>query len=65
MTDTANHFGVSVQGDSIVILMFQQRLSREQALNLAAWLVALADQENQFPKLLEAVQNTGNKTFWP
>jgi len=38
-----NTFMVGAQGDDIVILAFGRRLTRAQAINLAAWLVALAD----------------------
>jgi hypothetical protein len=56
--DTANHFGVSVAGNLIVTLRGGLVFTREEALNLAAWIVALADREDKFPTLLAAVRNT-------
>jgi len=34
---------VGQRGDMVVILRFQRELTKEEALNLAAWLVLLAD----------------------
>lgn len=56
--NTINDSAVAVQADSILILRPRQKLSKAEALRLAAWLVALADDNDEFPKLLEAVQNT-------
>jgi hypothetical protein len=59
--DTANHLMVGVRGDFIVVGAFHAaaELTLERALNLAAWLVALADPTNvRFPFVLEAVKNT-------
>lgn len=56
--DAANHFFVGVQGDKIVTLRGSLRLSRDEALNLAAWLVVLADRDDEFGLLLEKVQNS-------
>jgi hypothetical protein len=44
--DSANHFAVIRQGDQFAVLglaRLKHPISREQAVNLAAWLVALAD----------------------
>ena len=58
-TDTANHFCVSLNADSILCLRpIPQRMTKGEALNLAAWLVAMADDHDDFPALLDAVQNT-------
>lgn len=58
----ANVWGVSVLGDEIVILFAPRStsvLSQEQALNLAAWLVALADPSGrEFPAMLEHVRGS-------
>lgn len=52
-------FAVSVAGDKIAILDFERELSRQQALNLAAWLVAMADPKgDDFKAYLDAVRNT-------
>jgi hypothetical protein len=53
-----NKFLVGTQGERIVMLFPAPRsLAREDALNLAAWIVALADR-GEFAPLLEAVKNT-------
>jgi hypothetical protein len=50
---------VGVRGDKIVILASPIRpITFEEALNLGAWLVAIADRNNQFPKLLEEIKNS-------
>lgn len=57
--DTTNHFLVGVRGDGLIVVNQPVGvISRERALNLAAWLVALADRDDKFEKLLEAVRNT-------
>lgn len=54
-----NDFFVSVQGDYIITLkQVPQRITREQALNLAAWIVALADPDEKFAEILEKVLDT-------
>lgn len=55
-----NKFLVGVgPGDKISILKpLVLSMTREDALNLAAWLVALADEEGRFPAILEEVQNS-------
>lgn len=55
--DTANKFMVgATSGDRIAIIKIGLNLSRADALNLAAWLVTLADHEDRFPALLETIQ---------
>lgn len=57
--DTSNKFLVGINRDLIIVMMIRQTMSKDEALNLAAWLVALADPEgNKFKALLEAVMNT-------
>lgn len=66
--DTANLFAVSVRGTDVVVLKWGRLLTVQEALNLAAWLVAcsdaaaLADGHNaareQFSRLLDAVLST-------
>jgi hypothetical protein len=56
--DTMNRFGVAALGDEFMTLFPVGLMSRADALNLAAWLVAMADVDDEFPALLEAVQNT-------
>ncbi len=59
--DVQNKFLVGMAADDITILMMARRLSKPDALNLAAWIVALADDSADnitFRTLLEKVQNT-------
>lgn len=54
--DTLNRFFVGARGDKVVILKFRTEISREEALNLAAWLVAIADHDGEFEMTLAAVR---------
>jgi hypothetical protein len=58
--DTLNRFAVGGLRDAIVVLKDVRgiALSNAQALNLAAWLVALADEDGAFDRLLAAVKAT-------
>lgn len=57
--ETGNKFMIGVQGESLIPMMpLPRKLSKADALNLAAWLVALADEDDQFAALLERVKNT-------
>jgi hypothetical protein len=56
--DTTNHFLVLALGNIVFIPLVRCTLTRGQALNLAAWIVARADREDKFPTLLAAVRNT-------
>ena len=58
MIVTLNKQLVGVRGETVVIQHSPYRLSKADALNVAAWLVALADDNNEFPAILEAVRNT-------
>jgi hypothetical protein len=55
--DITNKFLVGAQVDRIIIMKPVQVLTNDEALNLAAWLVALADLDNRFPAILKAIQN--------
>lgn len=55
--DTTNNGLVGLQGDMIVFLKPVGKLTKAEALNLAAWMVVLADDEDNFPALLDAVKN--------
>lgn len=58
--DTFNKFMVGAQGDKITLLNIRgpSYLSKDEALNLAAWLVSLADPGGEkFTDMLSAVQN--------
>jgi len=56
--DTTNKQLVSTNGEQILVIMPAQRMSKADALLHAAWLVALADDDDTFADVLEAVQNT-------
>jgi predicted phage-related endonuclease len=59
--DTTNKFVVGMRGDDTLViakLRPDYLLTKANALNLAAWLVALADHDDEFPALLRAVQST-------
>jgi hypothetical protein len=58
VTETFNRQGVGVLGEYIVVLRPMVKMTKSQALTHAAWLVALADEDGEFPKILEAVQDT-------
>ena len=62
VVDTMNKFAVGAQGNNIFIGLAPRtsRLSKSEALGLAAWLVALAtlDPEREFTPILKAVQNS-------
>lgn len=56
--ETMNKFMVSVHAGDIAILGLKRSITKDEALLLAAWLVALADEGDKFDLVLEAVQNT-------
>jgi hypothetical protein len=58
--DTANKFMVACQGDKVAIMNPPRGLlSQDEALALAAWLVALSFAErSRFDEVLNAVENT-------
>ena len=58
--DTANHFLVSVGGQGISVMNAPRLpMSKDEALNLAAWLVAVADPlGDDFQAVLDAVKST-------
>lgn len=57
--DTTNWGLVGTQGEYIIFIApVPQKITKALAINMAAWLVALADNNNEFPALLEAVKNT-------
>lgn len=57
--DTNNEFKVGeVNGHIMVLRSLPVRMTKPQALRLAAWLVAIADDENEFEELLNAVLST-------
>ena len=55
--DASNRFLVGMQGEEIVIFAVGRRLSHDDALNLAAWIVTLADPlGEEFAEVLKAVR---------
>jgi hypothetical protein len=62
--DTSNQFGVGVAGNGELRIHWQPteapiRLSREQALNLGAWLLVLADPEGKkSERLMKQIRST-------
>ena len=58
MTVQSNQFLVAVQGDNIVLLRpVPQCLTKDDALNLAAWLVVLAEgyKDDKFSKIYNKI----------
>lgn len=69
MIDATNKQMVAVRGDKIVILAYGRTLTPDDAMNLAAWLVAMAeavrtvhaddfDPSEEFDMWLQAVRAT-------
>jgi hypothetical protein len=56
--ETKNDLLVGRQGDNINILLAGVSLDRPAALRMAAYLVCLADDDDEFPAVLDAVRNT-------
>ena len=50
--------GAQAKGDTVTILLPKRTMTRRQALVHAAWLVAVADRDDEFPAYLEAVRST-------
>lgn len=56
--DTGNDQFAGVRGDKIVLVAPKIYMTKQEALRHAAWLVALADDDDEFPAILGAVRNT-------
>lgn len=60
--ETGNKYLIALKGDDLIFInppMRGQVISKQDALLLAAWLVAMAEgEEGEFQRVLEAVQNT-------
>ena len=56
--DTFNRCGVGRRGDRVVILRFRAEMSTREAVNLAAWLMALTGEDDEFTRVLQAARNT-------
>lgn len=56
--NTANDLFVERRGDGgISILGLRVEMSEEQALRLAAWLVAIVGDDEQFAKILQQIRS--------
>jgi len=58
MIDTTNKFIVGSRGDKISIMRLHVEISKEEALNLAAYLVSMSDMSSNhedFNKVLTAI----------
>lgn len=56
---TDNDFLVGRKGGELVIpILGIQTIDRHSAMRFAAWIVAIADDDDQFGEVLEAVRNT-------
>ena len=56
--DTSNEHMVGVQDNHIVFLNPPDKITKQRALVLAAWIVSLADDTDVFGLIMEQVQNT-------
>jgi hypothetical protein len=56
--DLSNMQVVGTKEDRIWIMFPKPAMSRQEALVHAAWLVAVADQDGEFPAILAAVRQT-------
>ncbi len=59
--DITNQQLVAIQGESIVVLALRAKMTKCEALVHAAWIVALADQSEEFADfraILKSVINT-------
>lgn len=57
--DTANWQGVGTQGDTVVVAPPKRRMTRQEALAHAAWLVSVADPlGDDFAGVLAKVQSS-------
>lgn len=54
-----NKFFVGCSGDDLTIMAWMKKLSKEDAINLAAWLVALSGtSKEKFAAKVDEVNNT-------
>jgi hypothetical protein len=56
--DITNYQLVSAASDDIAVLRPKTRMTKHEALVHAAWLVTLTGMEDNFPAILQQVQNT-------
>jgi hypothetical protein len=56
--ETMNNQGVAVMGDAVIIMRPITRMTVEEALRHAAWLIAITGDRERFEVIYEAVINT-------
>jgi hypothetical protein len=56
--DTLNRYMVGSRGERVVIVRLRAEMSKAEALNLAASLVAIVGEAEEFKRVLQAVMNT-------
>lgn len=57
--DTSNKQLVGVRGENIIVMLPAHRMTKQEALVHAAWLVVLAENnDGEFDKVLTAVKNS-------
>lgn len=56
--DTTNYQMVGGRGDEIIVLSPKQVMTKREAILHAAWLVVLADDNDEFDSVLRAVEHT-------
>lgn len=56
--DTGNYQMVGLRGDNIIVMFPKSTMTKQEALVHAAWLVAMADDDNKFDEVLTAVQHS-------
>ena len=57
--DTSNYQLVSRRGDEVIILAPRLKMTEDEALLHAAWLLVMSgDDEEKFQKIVRAVKNT-------
>lgn len=55
--DIGNYQAVGARGDQIVVILPKRTMTKEEALVHAAWLVAMADDNEEFEKILSKVMS--------
>ncbi len=58
--ETPNEFMIGLHGENVVVMMPPKRMTHDQSLLFAAWLVVMSDGEgtHSFEEFLQAVKST-------
>lgn len=56
--DPTNQFLIAAQGEDLIFMRPPRRMTRAQALVLAAWIVLIVGDDALWQRTVEAVQNT-------